>query len=312
MTNLIPRREVEEIVACHALEATLVDVFVEGYSDECILRWYCVQRGLKNVQVYGIETVDISSSMALFGNRQRVIELAATLGGRVTPGKVSCVCDLDFEQWVPSAKISLGTLVFTDFACMEGYFIEQSLLEKFLIMVVGAGDLAPTFLQDLGPLIMECFLIRLAHAVLGWDLCWISPERCCEVKNGLPSLDRSEFIKRLLQKNGHIKDLECLERKIGELRPTLGSDPRHSIHGHDFMDLLAWFLKKRASVSHSSDVLYRMLMGCVREEGLVPFSLFSTLEDRAKQFARCPSGVTATHSGLMPQPKRSSPGRVDT
>jgi hypothetical protein len=177
----IPRRQVHELVACHALERGLVDIYVEGAFDEDLIRWYLKTTGFTHAQVYGIDTAEVDAMVLAgltSGNRQRLMALASALEGKVPPGKVSCVCDRDFEKWIPTMEPIPQAVLLTDFASMDCYAIDVATIDKFLTVILGERIAsADSILKELAPVLEECFLIRLAHAVLA-----LLRQKCCERK----------------------------------------------------------------------------------------------------------------------------------
>jgi hypothetical protein len=289
----LPRRTVEEIITYHELEETLVDIYVEGSTDEDLLRWYFRQTNQFHVQVYSVDMIDVGKTEAVAGssgNRQRLVTLAASLERKTKYGKVSCVCDRDFHQWVEAgADQTSDVLLLTDFACMEGYYLCTEVLEKFLALAIGSARLSGMqLLSALTVPLEECFLIRLVHTTLGWDLHWMTPERCCSVApTRTIEFDAKDFIQRLLIKNGHSRDMPRFRDEMERLRRTFTGDARLRMHGHDFASLLTWYLKKSGhSGIVDADRLMRTLMACVREELLSTFPLFKSLDHRASIFGR--------------------------
>jgi hypothetical protein len=55
------RRTLDELVARYVLEPDLRDIYVEGKTDKLFLEWFLRNRGIEDIAVYEIETVDISA-----------------------------------------------------------------------------------------------------------------------------------------------------------------------------------------------------------------------------------------------------------
>ena len=55
------RRTLDELVARYELEPDLRDIYVEGKTDKLFLEWFLRNRGIEDIAVYEIETVDISA-----------------------------------------------------------------------------------------------------------------------------------------------------------------------------------------------------------------------------------------------------------
>lgn len=304
----IPRRLIDEVVTTHELEPSLIDVFVEGPFDADLLTWYFRARGLLTPQVYEIDTVDIGVAELggdTEGQRQRVVALARALRGRLPAAKVSCVCDRDFENWLPTVPDPPPALLMTDFVSMDSYCIDSAALDKFLSIVVGKRrQTGARVLQVIGPILEQCFLIRLAHATQGWPLGWISPDRCCKLdRSGAVTFDRESFLKKLLQKNGQWARAQDLDSEIGRLRETLDRDARLKSHGHDFSCLLNWYVHKCCGVRVGDDnLLLRAVVACLDNRVLQEFGLFSNIESRVEHVLRVKERASeaAAQPGIAP------------
>ena len=55
------RHTLDELVARYELEPDLRDIYVEGKTDKLFLEWFLRNRGIEDIAVYEIETVDISA-----------------------------------------------------------------------------------------------------------------------------------------------------------------------------------------------------------------------------------------------------------
>ena len=134
------RRTLDELVARYELEPDLRDIYVEGKTDKLFLEWFLRNRGIQNIVVYEIETVDISAEK-LFelqlkdNNRSRVITLALYLQDKFpeTTPHVICIADKDFD-WLFDITYQCDLLFFTDYSCLEMYLFNELQLDniKFL------------------------------------------------------------------------------------------------------------------------------------------------------------------------------------
>lgn len=288
----IPRRRISEIIAAHELERTLVDVYVEGRFDADLVTWYLLDAGHHHVQVYPIDAVHVATEDLgglSSGQRQRVIALARALDASGLDMRISCICDRDFEDWLATESLPTNSLLLTDFVSMDAYLISTDALDKFLRLVVGYHSLDGTkLLSVLGPVLEDCFLIRLAHAKRQLSLSWFPPVRCCTLaSSGEIHFDREGFLKRLLQKNTHWARKADLEAEMDDLRGRLRADLRTKAHGHDFSTLLAWYIERlNKAWSGDDERVFRALLGCVSRCQLAEFELFRSLETRCKRVLR--------------------------
>ncbi len=293
----LPRRKIEEIVALHSLEPRLVDFFVEGSTEAHLLEWLLHSYASDHVQIYPIENIEIENELPS-GNRGRLLTLAKALASSVDNRKVACICDRDFERWIPSVPSGTEPIVFlTDFANTEGYLFTTDVLRKLLLVAMGAKVQADTIVNVLTAPLQEAFLIRLAHARLEWPLHWIDMTRSCSLQNSdTIEFKQSKFIIKLLQKNHHSRDQKRLEKEIAYLRPQLHEDPRLSIHGHDFTGLLCWYLKKRGYRRYSTaEQIFHTMLSCVDRTVLSSYPMLKDVVERA-QHRPAPLSGQAEHA----------------
>jgi len=282
----IPRRTLDELLALHELESGVKDIFVEGDLDARLIRWYLLRRGHRHIQVYKIDAIDIDSNIdcdTINGNRHRIVALAQLLRDFDKPEKISCICDQDFETWFPTIEDPCPSLLFTDFANLEGYVWNSVVFEKFLSVVVGSREVTWVDLsRSLVPILVTCFFIRLAHAKLGWPLAWIEPTGCCQYKRGSVTFNSDEFLNRLLQKNKHFHQKDLIKAELLQLNSTNRLDPRLTMHGHDLSNVLRWYLHKHGMKCNvDEDGVVGSLFGCLEVEELRQCALFTELERRA-------------------------------
>lgn len=278
----LPRRQIEEIIALHDLERELVDIYVEGPLDEDVIRW-ALGPEHRNAQVYCVDTVHLES-VHEGGNRGRLIALATALKDRVASFKVTCLCDRDFERWCPTIHPTIDSfIVLTDFANLEAYYFTEEVIAKFLQLAVRYPDPPRQLLNCLSKPLRDAFLLRLAHAVLGWPLHWIPIERSCTFAKPCEiSFDRDQHIIKLLQKNSKSRHLDEFKKKIQELESQLETDPRFWTHGHDFSELLCSFLRKLDYGCYTnSDQVLRTLLASAERAAFQSFPMVQELIRRA-------------------------------
>jgi hypothetical protein len=134
--------------------------------------------------------------------------------------------------------------------------------------------------------LQELFLVRLANKLLGLDLESMTFQRCCTLNqdNGI-AFDAQDYVMRYLNKNGVIHLAGEFVRVIESWRPQLTDDPRYQMHGHDFIQLLAWYMHKQGAPKAlvNPTVVERSLFGCVEVEQLANERLFKLLMDRVSE-----------------------------
>lgn len=266
----MPRRTIESLIAKYTLEPTIRDVYVEGPFDRDVVRWALRVSHTTNVQILEIDTVEIPSVLLLQlgyteGNKQRVIALGAILEQRLGTGthQVSCIVDADCDRLLDITVPGALVLV-TDYACMEMYLFDSLELEKFLTLALGCETArVPKIIAQYVSVLRELFLIRAANLAMALGLEWLDFTRCCEIGGDEVRFDRDQFVDRLLDKNQRRGLKVQLLATVESLRARMSRDPRHQMHGHDFIGLLTWHghgCVPRASLNERA-VLIALLQG---------------------------------------------------
>src|SRR5579864_1670651 len=139
--TIIPRREIDELVALHEREPSLREVFVEGLTDSRFIEWFLGENGIKQIPVLDIATVEVPTELVLQGgledgNRGRVITLAEVLAKHETArSKVTCIVDADLD-WFMGTNRDCATLLETDFTSIELYAFNEQAIGKVLKLVL--------------------------------------------------------------------------------------------------------------------------------------------------------------------------------
>ena len=247
----MPRRTIESLIAKYILEPTIRDVYVEGPCDRDVIRWALTLSGNKNAQILEIDTVEVPVAKLLAlgytdGNRQRVLALAAILEQRLgaETRQVSCIVDTDCDSLL-GVPIPGAFVLPTDYTCMEMYLFENAELERFLVLALGrdAARVAAIIAHYVFVL-QELFLIRAANQTTGLGLPWLDFTKCCEIDGDELRFNIDEFVNRLLNE-GQLRDHKGdLLAMVDSLRARMRPEPRHQMHGHDFVRLLTWHSRR--------------------------------------------------------------------
>ncbi len=164
---------------------------------------------------------------------------------------------------------------------MELYFFDVRPLEKFLKLgLLGFPKPANKVLAEIQNPLTELFAIRLANHALGWNISLVSFERCCELTASGVELDTTEYVDRCLNAANRYADRTEFNRKLNECRGRLTGEPRTHIHGHDFLAMLAWYVRKHKTYNVSQGVFERTILACAEFHVLRAETLFTTLLNR--------------------------------
>ena len=288
------RRTLDELVARYVLEPDLRDIYVEGKTDKLFLEWFLRNRGIQNIVVYEIETVDISAEK-LFelqlkdNNRSRVITLALYLQDKFpeTTPHVICIADKDFD-WLFDIIYQCDLLFFTDYSCLEleMYLFNETVLNKVLLLSLRISELtAINILNQLSKVLEDLFLIRAAKESLNINIAMLDNfGKCCNWNKAKTEFqfDIEKYIDKYLDKCSMRSEKSIFVAKIEELRIKAKEleDTRYKIHGHDFTELLYLYIKdflRKELNSYNAAILAGTLLGSIDAEELCKETMFQSL-----------------------------------
>lgn len=248
----LPRRKIEELALRYELEPSMRDVFVEGQSDQAVLRWFidtCCSDGAA-VAVYPIDEVDVPYAVLehhglTSGNRSEVVALCLELEskfGNALSG-VTGVVDIDTHS-ILGSDCECGLLLKSDYSCIEMYLFSNECLTKTLKLAFpNVKRSAKDVIDQLAPVLRELFLARAATQSLGWGAKWIPFDSFVSVKGGIVEFRLVDFQRHYLQKGGVWNRRGEFDSEINTLRVKLPGDFRFEANGHDAICLLGHFLK---------------------------------------------------------------------
>jgi|ERR1044072_100092 hypothetical protein len=286
MDELDDRWTIEELIARYELEA-IRDAFVEGSSDRSLVEWFLKEYPVPNVTVYEINSVDVPydkiKALSLEdNNRGRVITLASSLedGSSIDLyHQVACIADTDFD-YILEKKHELRLLILTHYSSVETYLFDAPLIDKFLALVVRDFPYDGALVLDqLTPTLNELFLIRLANQHLELGIKIMPFDKCCTVKEHELVFDADEYVSRYLSKGAALNRTDEFVEVISSFRARFCEDRRMYIHGHDFIELLRFYVTKikKPRKAYDLDFFTRSLFGVVELKGLGITPLFSEI-----------------------------------
>jgi len=247
--TMTERKTLAELRARYELEPTLQDVYVEGRFDQEILFKYFKEKGQSERIVYEIDSVDITADKIVLhglteGNKQRVVVLARELAGALSKDcSYRCIVDKDFDHWLGTLETTLR-LVWTEFCSIELYFHTDELLSDFILLTAKARiHNWSVFTTSFNAVLRDIYSVRLTAINLNWSMDWLLPDKCMTVQDDDIKFDLSEFVLRLLSKNGKLSSKDEFNVALNKNRGVLSGDPRNSIYGHDFIYLIAWTIR---------------------------------------------------------------------
>ncbi|MDR3541516.1 MAG: hypothetical protein P4L69_11220 [Desulfosporosinus sp.] len=293
MDSTVVQRTIPEIIERHALHDDIREVFVEGSEDRRFYQHFLNTRGLSEVSVYSIDTVEIApdkvNKLGLTdGNRGRVITLAALLDDRISEYAVVCIADKDLDYILDSAT-DYKLLLFTDCTALDTYAFDLSTLTKYVNIGIQKFPKNPAkIITELSILLRESFLIRAAAAKLGIigrfpdsrDEGRAKYSQFCEFdrKTQLPSFNKSSYITSCFKNTTSAADIERLHIQIEELRMLLPPVPDQACHGHEFREAFGWYIRQHDGFrTLNPATLTRTLLVAIDMEQLEARPLFKEL-----------------------------------
>lgn len=246
------KRKIEELVELYRLHPKFRDLFVEGPRDMYFFTWFLREAKQYNSTIYEISTIDITSQvldkyvLLHKSNKHKVIALALELEPKLTGTRfqATCIVDRDYDSFLKK-DISCNLLLFTDYSCLEMYSFNEKCLSKFLDVFIGGIPHSPQHVlaQLVEPLKM-LFLIRLANESMSLGLTWIDFDKCFILNGQQLIFHNPSFVRRYLNSNAMLHKEADFLNEIRNLQSHMPKEPRLQIHGHDYINLLSFYLKR--------------------------------------------------------------------
>lgn len=246
------RIKIEELKTKYEFEPTLRDIFVEGDSDVCLINLFLSGTQDIETKVFPIECVEIPKEYLIENklennNRGRVIALSQLLkeSEHCNENNILTIVDRDLDT-IRKKDFESSILKYTDFTCMEMYAFNKEALDKFVKLTYSSFPInSLEVLNNVGDILQEVFLGRVANAHLGWNMSSYDFLNLCEIKADKTILfNKEEYINRYLNKNRKIVNREEFINSIEKYRKLIDTDIRYQIHGHDFINIFIWYIEK--------------------------------------------------------------------
>ncbi|MFF3160855.1 hypothetical protein [Streptomyces sp. NPDC003273] len=284
------RRSLEELIFAYEMEPQLRDIFVEGRTDKVLIE-HAISS--PDVRVWEDGEIDVPSDVVQshgfdIGCKGRVAAIAVELEKRLGPANllVRCIIDADCDRVMGSALVEAKYLRYTDFTCIEAYFWNLPHMQKYIKIGLHdtLGFTADEILETLNPVLIELFLMRVAHRHLGGGMNWVSAASCITAKKGAVTFDRNKFVQKYLQSNSAWDRRTEFERAVEEYRAQLDPDVRHCLHGHDLTEVLAEVVKECVKPKYLGhvEIVARMLAMTIERDDLSDFPLLRELADLSR------------------------------
>ena len=239
--------------ALYSLEPRLRELFVEGLTDQRFYERLLGEYGINDVKVRYIGLIEIGDDILdahglAHGNKGRVTALALTLDSRFarTLSFVRCIVDADFD-YICDTFVRARHLLYTDYTSVELYTANAHTVRKAITLLgfdVSNADIQ-SLMASLTKALRELFVMRAANQQLGWGMKFVIFTRCCEIVDRSIVFDRVLATERYLHKNIRYSERRDFQSACDELRLVHLADQRQCVHGHDYVELLGWYLHRR-------------------------------------------------------------------
>lgn len=272
----LPLWRVDELRLRYELEPSLRDLFVEGAFDREVFAQLSA-RGKTDRIPYEIDVVEISDEMLknhglTRGNKQSVIALARELATIEGACEYLCLVDRDLDHWFGKLE-ETSRLRWTSCTSLECYFLASPIVRTLVVTVSKAkivdwDRFYTSFLDVLG----DMYALRIASRELEWNLKWVAFDKSFSMEEDSLSFDIETYVTKLLNGNSRAKDKVEFQSTWRRWRSTIGQVDGLSVRGHDFVDLMAWSIRKGKGLGNFADAeaLERLLiLGAPENEQLI-------------------------------------------
>jgi hypothetical protein len=239
------RKSPRELINLYHLEPRLRDVFVEGTSDQSLLRWFFGQTGLQDVKIYPANTVQIANTFPVEngggGEKGRVLSLALELAKALPADAKNAICIVDRDLiGVCQPPLVCRLLLTTEYSCIESYALNNVPLTKFFNMYFEHA-ISPVLLDSIYETLAALFFLRAAKFELHFTSSWVDHfTDSVALAEDLIEFDQERFAKKIANKsNGAFTEQELIE-KAKEIEQRTNLPILSKIHKRDALQLLCW------------------------------------------------------------------------
>lgn len=246
--------QLEVLKAKYKLHPSLRDVYVEG-CDTGFYQWFFDAKGIKDVKVYSIDTVEIHRDiigrhgLTLSSSQNKVIALSKELCQYFDDDEilVKCIVDADFDRYLGKIENN-PVLEYTDYTALEMYSFNRNVLDKFIGMVLGGFPVkAQAILNNIARVLTRVFLIRLTNEKLQWGMSFPVEKTFTKYftwHHKRIIFKERNFIRNYLITNGRHRQMKEFLGVMSAFEKELHNDVRNNIRGHDFSWALFRLIKK--------------------------------------------------------------------
>ena len=297
------RYTIDELLTLHTVAPDEHEILTEGRRDASLLQWF-FDTTESSIAVFAVsDRINIDFDVVIptgldFGEKAKVVATAKIVNeDALARDTITCVVDADYWHSVEDYDhAGIPCLLATDYTSMEMYCFNEYILDKFLRLVLRAPKeiRASNVLTSISSALVELYLLRWCLKMApGSPTLPAKFLRSCSITGGVVRLNSSKLIVDALNScsspdvrrdSGDAIELS-LQHKVDSLNEI---DRRKVIGGHDFSQMLCFFLKtmhpevlredRRGFIDPSTTEL--TLIGCLTRELLAIEPLFKALVAR--------------------------------
>lgn len=232
---VIDRWTLDELVTRYELEPEIKDIFVEGATDQRIVKWVLSNLQITQFQVYEINSIDVYVSEG--GNKSKIISSAKKINEKIdTANNIAFVADADAD-YVESEFDLAPQLFFTDFACLEAYTISTTHLADFAATFFGEASIfSSNVVSGIFESLRFLFAVRVCSYRIDRDPI-VSFKKNLRVSESDVSIEQENYIRKIAQSQG--EKFEKLQSCINTKLQNWTDDVRYTMNGHNFCFILA-------------------------------------------------------------------------
>lgn len=244
------KEAIGKIIADIKLRPQLLTIFVEGSTDESIIRVFLTKTGNSRfVAVRRIDFVEIDEMLVskydlnFSNNKHKVVALAKEIeASGLENNSIIFIIDKDLD-FILKNDFAVKKLIYTDYSCIESYIFSKEHLDEFFTLSAFSlkGTLDSTF-SNLKTILHQLFAFRIEHEIQELCLEQIEYKNKCKFNTNefifdLETYTFERLAKRHLQSNTQTF-LESVKLRLSSLM----DDERNLINGHDYEYILYYYV----------------------------------------------------------------------
>lgn len=246
------KRNIDEILAIYQLEPEMQDIYVEGITDKLIIENFFEHANCEK-KVYEIDNLDFSEidsqiyGLDLRSNKNKLITFAYILSKENISNKIKCLIDRDFDGILNDLYVD-SHLLYTDFSCMESYFLEISHMNKFFKIGIRTFPIQNIsfILKTISEVLSIMFRLRLVNKYFNFNCALPKIEKHLNVdkNSGQCRITLSQYLDSYINTHKLKNKKEEILDFLKNIEYKCPSESKFNMNGHDFIEVLFHYTNK--------------------------------------------------------------------